>query len=83
MACILPSPEKPGNKGQQGKTDGDVKMGHAEHKIGNNNGGQSFMFAHQKILKGSLKAAPGNKFLHRRKHWIGKTSEEQAASTQF
>jgi len=83
MTCILPSPKKSGNKGHQGKTDGNVKMSHAEHKIGNNNGSQSPVFAYQEVLKRRLKASPGDKFLHRGKHGIGKTSEDEAAFTQF
>ena len=75
MTCILPSPKKSGNKGYHGKTDGYVKMGHAEHKIGNNNGRQSPVFAYQEVLKGRLKASPGDKLLHRGKYGIGKTSE--------
>ena len=76
MSCILPAPEEPGNKGDQGKTDGDVEMGHAEHEIGNNDSDQNSVFAHQEILKGSLKTAPGDEFLNRGKHRIGQTSED-------
>jgi hypothetical protein len=43
-------------------------MGHAEHKIGNNNGDQNSIFPHKEILKGSLITAPGDKFLNRGKH---------------
>jgi len=82
MTSILPPPKKPGDKGHQGKTDGDVKMCHAEHKIGNNNGSQSPVFAYQEVLKGRLKASPGDKLLHRGKHGIGKTSEDESAFTQ-